>query len=167
VAVGPLIDRAEQLEPAGHEGHASAAAAPHEWEPADGTERTMYTVLGTTLTGIAFAALIFGVALVLGLELNVTRGVALGLLGFACCAFAPAMGLPPKPPGAAASATVARRTASTGGTGRAGTLRLVEIRRQRLVGDDHVFLGLAIDHRLRAARKSGARCADPGCLLHG
>lgn len=112
--VDPLIFRAEQYEHAGHEGHAVNAdavanadagggAATADWQPRDGTERTMYTVLGTTLTGIGFSALLFGIASALGLELSVGRGVALGLIGFACCALAPAIGLPPKPPGAAAA----------------------------------------------------------------
>jgi cobalt transporter subunit CbtA len=105
VTVGPLIHRAESYEHAGHEGHAGAgiAATPEEWQPQDGVERTMYTVLGTALTGIAFAAVLFGIASAFGLELNLARGLLLGLLGFACCALAPAIGLPPKPPGAAAA----------------------------------------------------------------
>jgi cobalt transporter subunit CbtA len=119
---------ADHAEHAGHGGHAAAAGAPTaaaasaasapsasapesavresvapEWQPADGMERTMYTALGTGLTGIGFAALLFGVASALGLELTVTRGVWLGLIGFACCTLAPAIGLPPKPPGAAAA----------------------------------------------------------------
>ncbi len=82
---------------------AGGTVAPEEWQPQDGVERTMYTVLGTSLTGIAFAAVLFGIASALGLELNVTRGLLLGLASFACCALAPSIGLPPKPPVAAAA----------------------------------------------------------------
>jgi cobalt transporter subunit CbtA len=114
VAIGPLIARAETYEAAdAHQGHevpsggASNDAASHEmahpWEPADGIERTMYTLAGTILTGIGFSAVLFGIAAALGLRLDARRGIALGLAGFACCALAPAIGLPPKPPGAAAA----------------------------------------------------------------
>jgi cobalt transporter subunit CbtA len=105
VTVGPLIYRAEGHEHAGHEAHASerGTVTPEEWQLRDGVERIVYTVLGTALTGIAFAAVLFGIASALGLQLNFTRGLLLGLVGFACCALAPAIGVPPKPPGAAAA----------------------------------------------------------------
>ena len=117
VVIGPLIARAETYEAAAaHQDHAAipggAHATPHAagepeadaaWQPADGVERTMYTIVGTILTGIAFAAVLFGIAAALGLQLDVRRGLVLGLAGFACCALAPAIGLPPKPPGASAA----------------------------------------------------------------
>lgn len=97
----PLIQQAEVYEQAA-EAHASHDASHEaEWEPSEGVERIGYTVLGTILTGIAFSALLFGVASLLDLELDVRRGVWLGLAGFACCVLAPALGLPPKPPGVA------------------------------------------------------------------
>lgn len=102
VTMGPLIVEAEGYE------RAAAAAEPAsdhhaaaEWEPADGLERTGYTVLGTILTAIAYAAMALAVASLLGIELNLRRGVLLGLAGCACFTLAPALGLPPKPPGVA------------------------------------------------------------------
>ena len=110
VTIGPLIARAERYEHAAGQhdeshGGAEASGVAHvvEWQPTDGLERTSYTVLGTVLTGIGFAAVLFGLASLLELELTATRGVWLGLLAFGCCSVAPALGLPPKPPGAPAA----------------------------------------------------------------
>jgi cobalt transporter subunit CbtA len=99
VALVPLIHTAETYEQAEHSSVAHAAHGEQGWQPSDGLERTMYTVLGTTLTGIAFSALLFGGASLLGLNLDVRRGLWLGLAGFLCCTLAPALGLPPRPPG--------------------------------------------------------------------
>jgi cobalt transporter subunit CbtA len=99
--IGPLIRVAEQYETAtaGHD-H-PATAAPAEWQPSDGFERTGYTVLGTLLVGIAYAALLFGGAALLSFEVDVRRGILLGLAGFASFALAPALGVAPRPPGVA------------------------------------------------------------------
>jgi cobalt transporter subunit CbtA len=103
-AVGPLIALAETYErqaptPSEDQPGAHAHAAADEWEPSAGVERTGYTVLGTVLMGIAYAALLLGAAALLGVELDVRTGVWLGLAGCACFAVAPSLGLPPKPPG--------------------------------------------------------------------
>ncbi len=110
VAVRPLITIAEELEAVSHVGHHGAVAdedGTGEWTPADGAERLGFTVLGTVLTGIAYAALLFGVASLLSLSVDARRGLLLGLGGFACFALAPALGLPPKPPGVAGAELVA------------------------------------------------------------
>ena len=72
VAIHPLIERAETYErqnlaPSEHE-HADA------WEPAEGVERTTYTALGTVLTGVAFAAIVLGLAAALGMNLDRRQG---------------------------------------------------------------------------------------------
>jgi cobalt transporter subunit CbtA len=126
VTIGPLIARAEAYEDAAAEHasaeHASPAHAGHgaahgvaqgaeaasgdqavEWEPADGAERIGYTVLGTVLTGIGFAAVLFGLVSLLSVKLTAMRGVWLGLMAFGCFTLAPAIGLPPKPPAAPAA----------------------------------------------------------------
>lgn len=103
--VGPLIQQAETYEKAASEPahtHATVAAPAEDapaWEPADGFERTTYTVLGTVLIGIAYAAIALSATVMLDIELNVRRGILLGLAGAACFAISPAFGLPPKPPG--------------------------------------------------------------------
>jgi len=106
--VVPLIATAETYE-------AAAQAMPgmsHEdegWQPADGTERTLYTALSTMLSGIGFAALLFGAASLAGRPIDARRGALWGLAGFLCFALAPALGLPPKPPGAAVADLYARQ----------------------------------------------------------
>jgi cobalt transporter subunit CbtA len=100
VTVIPLIHRAEAYEHSQQRHAAPAAHADQGWSPAEGIERSVYTVLGTVLTGIAFAALLFGAASLLGLDLDRRQGVWLGAAGFVCCALAPSLGLPPRPPGA-------------------------------------------------------------------
>lgn len=94
--VGPLIAEAEAIEAtvSSHQDHDAA----EEWAPADGVERTAYTLLGTVLTAIAFGAIMLGVASMLGLELTMRTGLLLGAAGFLSFALAPAFGLPPKPP---------------------------------------------------------------------
>lgn len=99
--VVPLIQAAETYEAAGQEAH---SGAPHEaegWQPAEGWERTSFTALTTVLTGIGFAAMLFGVMALAGKTINARHGALWGLAGFACFSLAPALGLPPQPPGTA------------------------------------------------------------------
>lgn len=126
VAVVPLIQEAETYErgdtpavasPANHDAPAPAqahghdhangqAAADHhaqggEWEPKDGLERNLLTVIANLLTGIGFALALVGAFAASGREIGWKRGLAWGLAGFAAFALAPALGLPPTPPGVA------------------------------------------------------------------
>ena len=99
--VVPLIQAAETYEVAGHESH---SGAPHEdegWRPAEGWERTFFTALTTVLTGIGFAATLFGVMALTGDTINTRHGAQWGLAAFAIVSLAPALGLPPQPPGVA------------------------------------------------------------------
>jgi cobalt transporter subunit CbtA len=108
----PLIDRAEVYEDAaaqqsGHS-HDSMAAA---WEP-KGVERGVYTVLADLLAGIGFALMLTGAMAVAGLKghaVDWRRGLLWGAAGFTAFAFAPAIGLPPEPPGMEAAALAARQ----------------------------------------------------------
>jgi len=99
--VTPLIRRAEAFQRLGPWSVVAAHHAAAAWEPADGAERVAYTAVGTVLTGIGFSAVLLGLASLLGLDLDARRGLRLGLCGFVCVALAPALGLPPKPPGVA------------------------------------------------------------------
>jgi cobalt transporter subunit CbtA len=99
--VVPLIQAAETYEAAGQE---ALSGAPHEeqgWQPAEGWERTSFTALTTVLTGIGFAAMLFGVMALAGKTINTGHGALWGLAAFACVSLAPALGLPPQPPGVA------------------------------------------------------------------
>src|SRR5215472_4201200 len=53
------------------------------------------------LTGIGFAAMLFGVMALAGKTIDTRYGALWGLAAFACFSLAPALGLPPQPPGAA------------------------------------------------------------------
>lgn len=102
VLVVPRIIEAEAYEE--HSEHAELQAeADHdhdsEWKPREGMERTFFTAASTILTGIGFAALLLSIATLSGSTLDVQRGLCWGLAGFACFALAPALGLPPLPPG--------------------------------------------------------------------
>lgn len=110
----PLIAAAETFETIPAHGHAAGTPA-HDhaeasaWAPADGPERTFYTVLATTLAGMGFALVMGGVALVADIRLTPQTGIVWGLCGFAAFSLAPAIGLPPQLPGMAEAALGARQ----------------------------------------------------------
>ncbi|MBS1830634.1 MAG: CbtA family protein [Acidobacteria bacterium] len=88
--VVPLIEAAERYE---HE------HAVEEWKPAEGLERTAWTALTSVLTGIGFAAVLFGFLALSGRDVSVRQGLLWGVAAFACFHLAPSLGLPPLPPG--------------------------------------------------------------------
>src|SRR5215467_5606898 len=97
VMVIPLIQAAETYEAA----HSDASHENEGWQPTEGWERTAFTALTTMLTGIGFAAMLFGVMALSGEIINAPHGAVWGLAAFACFSLAPALGLPPQPPGVA------------------------------------------------------------------
>jgi len=118
----PIIQSAERFEesapPAAHEhdahdhgGHEHAAGA---WAPADGLERTGFTLLSNVLTAVGFALVLLAA---MSASRRVTRstsldwrhGLAWGAAGYAVFFAVPALGLPPEVPGAAAAALEARQ----------------------------------------------------------
>lgn len=91
---------------ASNEGAAAAHDHDHDasaWAPADGFERTAYTVLATTLASLGFALMVVAVATLVGLPITVGNGAIWGLGGFIAFQLAPALGLPPELPGMAAA----------------------------------------------------------------
>lgn len=110
VAVQPLIVEAERLE-AG-----AAAAAPDQtgaadaaWTPADGFDRIGFTVMANLISGVGFGFLLAGCFALRGGVGGAGRGLLWGLAGYAVFALAPALGLPPEAPGAAAAELFARQ----------------------------------------------------------
>jgi cobalt transporter subunit CbtA len=104
----PLIQTAETYEAAQH----ANSNAIHEdvgWQPADGYERTLFTAITTILSAIGFAAILFGSLSLAGVRVNARRGALWGLAAFACLGLAPALGLPPQPPGTAVAGIVERQ----------------------------------------------------------
>jgi cobalt transporter subunit CbtA len=96
--VTPLILQAEAYETAHHHGDEDAHEA---WAPADGIERTAFTVLFNLLTGVGFALIAAAASLITRLPLNPSTGLMWGLAGFATFMLAPSAGLPPELPGMA------------------------------------------------------------------
>jgi cobalt transporter subunit CbtA len=99
--VVPLIQVAETYEAAGRQAHSGASHEDEGWQPAEGWERTSLTALTTALTGIGFAAMLFGGMALAGKTINTRCGALWGLVAFGCVSLAPALGLPPQPPGVA------------------------------------------------------------------
>jgi len=115
--VVPLILQAESYEGDVHT-HDDGTAHAHEdeateaeepWAPADGTERTAYTVLATTLAGLGFTLVIAAVSVLSGVPITANNGVIWGMGGFIAFALAPALGLPPELPGMPAADISARQ----------------------------------------------------------
>ena len=133
----PLILKAEIYEQAAehpaptaavlghHHSHAAAAMSDHHadaWEPANGLERSAYTLLADLLTGVGFALLLAAGIACCGGEGGWRDGLLWGLAGFAVFTLAPGLGLPPEVPGSAAAPLLARQlwwlaTAASTGAG--------------------------------------------------
>jgi cobalt transporter subunit CbtA len=107
----PLILKAEIYEgeggasPAHDHGDAGAQSAAHEhehgegsWQPADGFERTAFTLLANIVTGVGFALLLIAASELAGGITGWRQGVFWGLAGFAVFTLAPGLGLPPELP---------------------------------------------------------------------
>jgi cobalt transporter subunit CbtA len=113
--VTPYILAAEVFETASPEhahasnGHGQPAtasagtAAAEPWAPAEGVERTLYTVLANLVVSTAFALALAGASLLLGVPVTLANGALWGLCGFLALSLAPAAGLPPELPGMAAA----------------------------------------------------------------
>ncbi len=120
----PLIAQAEVYEQSGEKPEESAAVAEvgadavhdrsahdHDagtWEPKDGFERTFYTGVTTVLVAIGYA-LLLGACFSQMRSVGWRTGLALGVAGFLIFQLAPALGLPPEPPGSPYADLVARQ----------------------------------------------------------
>jgi cobalt transporter subunit CbtA len=114
----PIILKAEVYEEAAqhaaapahsHGQPAAKKAAPPAWSPADGIERTAYTLLADLLTGTAFALLLIAGLAVRGREIGWREGLFWGLAGFVAFTVAPGLGLPPEIPGTEAAPLLSRQ----------------------------------------------------------
>src|SRR5437763_7758837 len=126
----PLILQAETYEQqatqAAAAGHSHAVAAHHEaadegWTPADGIERSLYTLAADLLAAIGFALLLAAGLALRGGAITWREGLFWGLAGFATFTLAPGLGLPPELPGSETGPLLARQlwwlatAVSTGG----------------------------------------------------
>lgn len=96
----PMIQQAETFE--------QSAAAPTEWWPADGFERTAYTVLADIVVGIGTGLLLVAAYTLRGTGADWRRGVYWGLAGFAAFSLWPGIGLVPNLPAAALAPHIQR-----------------------------------------------------------
>lgn len=95
----------------GHDhAHDHLAAADHEqhehggWQPENGVERTLYTVLANVTVGVAFGLLLCAAMSLRGHASGGWRaGLLWGLAGYAVFFVAPSLGLPPEVPGTQAA----------------------------------------------------------------
>ncbi|MGH8548857.1 MAG: CbtA family protein [Methylococcales bacterium] len=93
-AVVPLILEVETFERAQGAGHQPAP----DWAPEDGTQRTLYTALANSGTGIGFA-LLLGALFALREPVSVPQGMLWGGVGYLVFYLNPGLGLPPELPG--------------------------------------------------------------------
>lgn len=167
---------AEAATPAANETTAAAAteagaeAAPehgdHEWEPADGFERTAFTLLADIITGVGFALLLVSAFALRGGEVDWRKGLYWGLAGFATFTLAPGLGLPPEVPGTESAPLIDRQiwwvaTALATGAG----LALVFLMRRAawiVVG----VLLILLPHLYGAPQPSEFRSVAPELIAH-
>lgn len=125
VKITPLITAAEVYEDEAaahahtHDGAAAAggAAEAHEhetaWEPRAGAERTAFTFLADLIVAVGFGLVLSGSLAVrhavAGHVPDGSEGLLWGFAGFAAFSLAPALGLPPQPPGMVAAAIYSRQ----------------------------------------------------------
>jgi cobalt transporter subunit CbtA len=94
----------------------SAAVAEHEhehggdeWEPANGAERTGYTVLANISMAVGFALMLVAAIAVSGRQVGWRSGLLWGVAGYLVFFVAPSLGLPPEVPGTMAAPLHARQ----------------------------------------------------------
>jgi cobalt transporter subunit CbtA len=112
IKIIPLIEQAEVYETGEAHGGDAGVHPMEAWQPQAGLERAAYTVLADVLAGIGFAFLLTGaiaLASLRGYVVNAPRGILWGAAGFTVFALAPALGLPPLPPGMEAAELVQRQ----------------------------------------------------------
>jgi len=117
-ATTPLILKAETYENAGATdagrqlGHGAGAVATAEeaWGPADGIERTIYTIIANVVSATGFAIIMIALSEMSGGMNGWRQGIMWGFAGFAAFTLAPGLGLPPELPAMPAGDLVARQT---------------------------------------------------------
>ncbi|MDQ7075596.1 MAG: CbtA family protein [Gammaproteobacteria bacterium] len=115
--VTPIIIAAEQFEQAeaGHgHNHGAHSHGDEAWAPAEGVERTLYSLLSNVLAAIGFAAMLLALMAYMQLKnsapFSLGTGLLWGLVGFLTFFVAPSLGLLPEIPGTQAAALESRQT---------------------------------------------------------
>lgn len=81
----------------------------HGWQPANGVERTFFTVIANTSVGIAFGLILAAAFCLRGQVSGWREGLLWGVAGYAVFFLAPSLGLPPEVPGTAAAPLASRQ----------------------------------------------------------
>ena len=93
-----------------HDIQTSASTDPDQsWAPADGMERSFYTLVSNIITAISFSLMLVAVFLLRGKPVNYVSGMLWGAAGFAVFSGSTALGLPPELPGMTAAALESRQ----------------------------------------------------------
>jgi cobalt transporter subunit CbtA len=109
LAVNPIIFAAEsfELSDAGVHDHQSHSHSDEAWAPADGRERTSYTLLSSVFGAIGFSAMLLAIMSQCQLQgltiINAGKGLLWGIMGFVTFFIAPGLGLSPEIPGVEAA----------------------------------------------------------------
>jgi cobalt transporter subunit CbtA len=95
-----VFEHAEEAKTATQHQHEDGTVHEHGegWAPADGFERTAFTLAANVITGIGFALLLIAVSELAGGIIGWRQGVMWGLAAFAVFTLAPGLGLPPELP---------------------------------------------------------------------
>jgi cobalt transporter subunit CbtA len=113
ILAGEVYEKAADAAPAPAATHehtdasASAEAEHHHeegaWEPADGFERSAYTLIANLLMGVAVSAVLLGAMTLRGGRIDAKTGLLWGVAGFFAASLLPSLGLSPELPGTAAA----------------------------------------------------------------
>ncbi len=115
VRVIPLIELAVTAEMATHaheDGNEGQQGLDHDGAltPQDGLQRTAFTFLVNSIAGVGFGLLLAAAFTLRGAPMNIGQGVLWGIAGFTVFSLAPALGLPPSPPGIPKAPLIDRQT---------------------------------------------------------
>ncbi|MBL8268308.1 CbtA family protein [Steroidobacter sp.] len=104
VWVTPLIMEAETYETVSQAvAHEHEHGVDEEWSPADGWQRTSFTLAANLVMGLGYSLLLLGVYLLWRQPSGLLSGAAFGVAGFVVFFAAPSLGLPPELPGTVAA----------------------------------------------------------------
>ena len=100
---------AHQHGSAPHDSLATDQQATAQWQPADGTERLLYTMLANVSLAVGFGLLLAAAIFLRGGKPGWLAGLGWGVAAYIVFFVAPSIGLPPVPPGAEAAPLAARQ----------------------------------------------------------